>query len=240
VKKPIYYNLNNYYGGGLWMFSRVNKELLRNKERNEIFYSLSKSDLYGIYTKLNSSTHPEYLDVIVEIKAEEIDKIFKLLSTTYSLPNKEEIVASVWETYICNKILEALYKKTASNTNMDELVEEKNILMSFKLNKYLNRFENRTTIKKVNDIATDCTNKKVRVHYFPSDIMVPIDLQKALNHVFYTSISFTNMLYTCTGSLNSQYKSTGKWLKEIADGYELWQTDTSSIEEKNAMELKYD
>jgi len=214
------------------MFNRVNKELLRNKDRNEIFYSLSKYDLYSIYTKLNSSTHPEYLDLIIEFKIEEINRIFKLLSTTYALPNKEDIVDSVWETYICNKILEVLNQKGVGNINMKTLIEERELLMSFKINKYLSLLENRSTVKTINAIAESCTPKKVRVHYFPSDIIVPIDLQKALNRIFHQSISFNNMLYTSAGSLNSQYKSDGKWLKETSDGYELWQTDTNISEEK--------
>lgn len=212
------------------MTNIVKSELKKNKMENEIFYSLSQYDILNIkkiITELNDDT---YSNIIIKFNYEEIDKIYKLLSTTYKLDNKEEIVISIWETFLCNKILEELQKKELVYYSQN-LEKERNILSSFDIDRYIGYKEKRTTLYTINQIIQNQVSKKIRIHYFPDGVIIPIELQKIINKIFSLNLSFNNMLYTSKNSLHSYYKESGKWLR-IEDNFkEIWTIDTKIIQE---------
>jgi hypothetical protein len=213
------------------MSSMIENEILQNGDKNEIFYSLSHFDIYNIQKRLSGIEDNEYLNVIIKFSDIEIDKIYKLLSTTYKIQQKEEIIFSIWETFLCNKILQKLQSLELIYFSQN-LEKEKNILSSFDIYGYIKYSDKRTSISTINQIVNNQISKKVRIHYFPDGTMIPIELQKVINQVFGMDLTFTNMLYTIKDSLYSHYIKGGQWLKIEEDYKEIWES-ASRISKEN-------
>lgn len=206
------------------MSSIIENEVLRNKDKNEIFYSLSQFDIYNIQKKIIDLEDSEYLDIIIKFSDIEIDKIFKLLSTTYKIENKLSVIFSIWETFLCNKILYELQEKELIYFSQN-LEKEKEILTTFDIGRFIKYLDKRTTISTINQIVYNQISRKVRIHYFPDGTMIPLELQTVINQIFSSNLTFNNMLYTITDSLHSKYKKNGQWLKIEEDYKEIWKAN---------------
>lgn len=196
------------------------KELINEKEKNEIFYSLPHTEILHIDRFLKERRDPNCIDVVIGFQQKEMDDIFKLLSTTYILPNKEQIDMEIWENFLANKIMKQLTKKEGIYfpQNLDK---EKELLASFDIGGYLANFPKRTNMQTIEHVACNQTKKLIRIHYFPNNLM-PIDLQKVIGKIFSTSYCFTNMLYTTQNSIHSYYKQGENWTLENDKYQELW------------------
>lgn len=205
------------------MNQKVLNELTINKEKNEIFYSLSRYDILSIQKLLLEKKKDSYIDVVISFNSREIASVFHLLSTTYSLPNREEMVKEIWENFLANKILDELAKKTPVYFAQN-LKREKALLESFDIQSYLLHFQKRTTIRTIQNITLNQIEGKMRVHYFPSNVVVPIDLQKIIGKLFSTPLAFSNMLYTTQDSIHSYYKQGNTWIVEQIGYQEIWKS----------------
>lgn len=206
------------------MSSIIENEVLKNKDKNEIFYSLSQFDIYNIQKKITELEDSQYLDIIIRFSDIEIDKIFKLLSTTHGIENKFLIAIHIWETFLCNKILYELQEKELIYFAQN-LEKEMEILTSFDIGRFIKYLNKRTTIYTINQIVCNQISRKVRIHYFPDGTMIPIELQSVINQIFSSNLSFNNMLYTTMDSLHSNYKRSGQWLKIEEDYKEIWKAN---------------
>ena len=189
--------------------------------KNEIYYSLSKYEIQAIEQQIKSNSSSTYLDIVVSFKRHEIDKMYHLLSNLYLYENKEHIQNQIWETFLCNKILNEIEKQELIYFSHN-LNEEMKVLTSFSINDFINLKEKRSSISLLNQIVEMQISKKVRIHYFQEDTILPIGLQKTLNLFFVTPLSFANMLYTTRNSLNSYYMHTGYWVKYEKYNLEIW------------------
>ena len=113
------------------------KYILENKKllqvvfmlKNEIYYSLSKYEIQAIEQQIKSNSSSTYLDIVVSFKRHEIDKMYHLLSNLYLYENKEHIQNQIWETFLCNKILNEIEKQELIYFSHD-LNEEMKVLTS--------------------------------------------------------------------------------------------------------------
>lgn len=205
-------------------------EIKISENRNEIFYSLAQHEIFNIKNQIINSDNESNLNIIINFDHEELDKIFKLLSTTYKFKEKEKIISSIWETFLCNKIINELQKKETIyySQNLDK---ERNILFSFDINRYLIFFDKRTTLSILNQIIKNQITKNVKIHYFPDQVIMPIDLQKVINNLFSSELSFSNILYTSKNSLCSYYKKNGEWSITEENYKEIWKAQSSIAKE---------
>lgn len=197
--------------------------------KNEIFYSLSKYEIQAIKQQIKNNKS-SYLDIIISFESHEIDKIYRLLSNIYTFEDKESIQYNIWETFLCNKIIAELDDNELICFSHD-LQKELRILSSFNIDDFININGKRSTIILVNQIIENQITKKVRIHYFQDEAIIPIGLQKVLNSIFVAPLSFNNMLYTTRNSLNSYYMQTGYWQKYEKHNFEIWNL-LHNIEEK--------
>lgn len=189
--------------------------------KNEIFYSLSKYEIQAIEQQIRTNEKANYLDIVITFKRNEIDKIYRLISNLYLFENKEEIQASIWETFLCNKILTELDKNEliCFPHNLDD---ELRILNSFNIKSFLDLTSQKSDINLINNIIEKQITKNVRIHYFQDEVIIPIELQKVLNSILVTPLSFSNILYTTRNSINSYYMHTGYWQKYQKYNFEIW------------------
>ena len=189
--------------------------------KNEIFYSLSKYEIQAIEQQIRTNEKANYLDIVITFKRNEIDKIYRLISNLYLFENKEEIQASIWETFLCNKILTELDKNEliCFPHNLDD---ELRILNSFNIKSFLDLTNQKSDINLINNIIEKQITKNVRIHYFQDEVIIPIELQKVLNSILVTPLSFSNILYTTRNSINSYYMHTGYWQKYQKYNFEIW------------------
>lgn len=189
--------------------------------KNEIFYSLSKYEIQAIEQQIRTNEKANYLDIVITFKRNEIDKIYRLISNLYLFENKEEIQASIWETFLCNKILTELDKNEliCFPHNLDD---ELRILNSFNIKSFLDLTNQKSDINLINNIIEKQITKSVRIHYFQDEVIIPIELQKVLNSILVTPLSFSNILYTTRNSINSYYMHTGYWQKYQKYNFEIW------------------
>lgn len=189
--------------------------------KNEIFYSLSKYEIQAIEQQIRTNEKTNYLDIVITFKRNEIDKIYRLISNLYLFENKEEIQASIWETFLCNKILTELDKNEliCFPHNLDD---ELRILNSFNIKSFLDLTSQKSDINLINNIIEKQITKNVRIHYFQDEVIIPIELQKVLNSILVTPLSFSNILYTTRNSINSYYMHTGYWQKYQKYNFEIW------------------
>lgn len=189
--------------------------------KNEIFYSLSKYEIQAIEQQIRTNEKANYLDIVITFKRNEIDKIYRLISNLYLFENKEEIQASIWETFLCNKILTELDKNEliCFPHNLDD---ELRILNSFNIKFFLDLTSQKSDINLINNIIEKQITKNVRIHYFQDEVIIPIELQKVLNSILVTPLSFSNILYTTRNSINSYYMHTGYWQKYQKYNFEIW------------------
>lgn len=189
--------------------------------KNEIFYSLSKYEIQAIEQQIRTNKKANYLDIVITFKRNEIDKIYRLISNLYLFENKEEIQASIWETFLCNKILTELDKNELI-CFPHNLNDELRILNSFNIKSFLDLTNQKSDINLINNIIEKQITKSVRIHYFQDEVIIPIELQKVLNYILVTPLSFSNILYTTRNSINSYYMHTGYWQKYKKYNFEIW------------------
>lgn len=189
--------------------------------KNEIYYSLSKYEIKAIEHQIKTNRKTNYLDIGITFKRNEIDKVYRLLSNLYSFENKEKIQSNIWETFLCNKILTELDNNEliCFPHNLDD---ELRILNSFNIKNFLELTGQKSDINLINSIVEKQITKKVRIHYFQDETIIPIELQKVLNSILVTPLSFSNILYTTRNSLNSYYMHTGYWQKYQKHDFEIW------------------
>lgn len=194
--------------------------------KNEIFYSLSKYEIHAITEEITNKRNSSYLNIIITFKQEEFNNIYKLLSNLYTISNKEEIEAAIWETFICHKIIKELdkYELIYYPYNIEK---EEEILKSYNLDLFIKNIDNRSTFEKLNQIIKNQISKNVVIHYFQDEIIIPIELQKIINHIFVSQLSFTNILYTTRNSLKSYFMHKGYWVKQINNNFERWDLSTN-------------
>lgn len=189
--------------------------------KNEIFYSLSKYEIQAIEQQIRTNKKANYLDIVITFKRNEIDKIYRLISNLYLFENKEKIQAIIWETFLCNKILTELDKNELI-CFPHNLNDELSILNSFNIKSFLDLTNQKSDINLINNIIEKQITKSVRIHYFQDEVIIPIELQKVLNSILVTPLSFSNILYTTRNSINSYYMHTGYWQKYQKYNFEIW------------------
>ena len=160
--------------------------------KNEIYYSLSKYEIKAIEHQIKTNRKTNYLDISITFKRNEIDKVYRLLSNLYSFENKEKIQSNIWETFLCNKILTELDNNEliCFPHNLDD---ELRILNSFNIKNFLELTGQKSDINLINSIVEKQITKKVRIHYFQDETIIPIELQKVLNSILVTPLSFSNI-----------------------------------------------
>lgn len=198
--------------------------------KNEIFYSLSKYEIYAIKESLLQKKHSQYLDILITFTQNDLNNIYKLLSNLYTIENKEEIESEIWETFVCNKIIQELDKNELIYYQ-HSLEEETKILNSYNIAMFVENRYNRSNIERLSQIIKNQISKNVIIHYFQDDVIIPIELQKVINSILISKLPFINVLYTTRSSLNSYYMRSGYWMKKKNTDIEIWKL-LSPIEEK--------
>ena len=189
--------------------------------KNKIFYSLSKYEISAIKKILMGNKKTKYLNILISFSQEDLNKIYKLLSNLYTVDNKEQIENSIWETFICNKIIQELDVNELIYYQHD-LVQETSILKSYNLDMFIKNINNRSNIERLSQIIQNQISKKVIIHYFQEDTIIPIGLQRIINSILVSKLPFTNFLYTTRNSLNSYYMHSGYWIKQENSSVEMW------------------
>lgn len=200
--------------------------------KNEIFYSLSKYEIRAIKEEITKKKASPYLNIIISFNQDEFNHIYKLLSNLYTIDNKEEVQSAIWETFICNKIIQELDKEELIYYSHN-LEEEKNILKSFNLDLFLKKINNRSNLSILSQIIQNQISKAVIINYFQEDVIIPIELQKVINKIFISKLPFINILYTTRNSLNSYYMHNGYWTKQENKHIEVWKLLSYSNEKAN-------
>lgn len=198
--------------------------------KNEIFYSLSKYEIYTIKESLLQKKHSQYLNILITFTQNDLNKIYKLLSNLYTFENKEEIESEIWETFICNKIIQELDKNELIYYQHN-LEEETKILNSYNIDMFVENRYNRSNIERLSQIIKNQISKNVIIHYFQDDVIIPIELQKIINSILISKLPFINVLYTTRSSLNSYYMHSGYWIKKKNTDIEIWKL-LSPVKEK--------
>lgn len=189
--------------------------------KNKIFYSLSKYEISAIKKLLINTQKRNYLNILISFSQDDINKLYKLLSSLYTINNKEQVENAIWETFICNKIIQELDAKELIYYQHD-IVQETSVLKSYNLDMFIKNMNNRSNIERLSQIIKNQISKKVIVHYFQENTIIPIGLQKIINSILVSKLPFTNFLYTTRNSLNSYYMQDGYWIKQENSNVEMW------------------
>jgi len=189
--------------------------------KNKIFYSLSKYEITAIKEEILNMKDSKYLNIVISFSKDDFNKIYKLLCNLYTVDNKEYVESCIWETFICNLIIRELDKNELIYYRHD-LTKELKTLNSFNLNEFIQNINNRSSIETVSNIIKNQISRKVIIHYFQNDIIIPIELQKIINSIFVSKLPFTNILYTTKNSLNSHFMHNGYWIKQKNSDIESW------------------
>lgn len=190
-------------------------------KENEIFYSLSRLQISTIKSNLEKNKNNLYLNLIITFEQSEFNKIYKLLSNLYTIENSNEIEYKIWETFIYNKILQALDQQDVIYCPHD-IYEEYKLLTGYNLTLFINSLSSFTTLNTINNIIKNQISKKVIVNYFQEETIIPISLQKVINQILVSNLPFSNKLYTTRSSLNSYYMENGYWLQKDNNYNEIW------------------